>query len=103
MSFKFPVTAASSKHFIFICSANNLRSPTAEQVFSMWPITETDSMAFNESPDQLPSTEQIGWADIVFVMEDAHRIKLSAKYRKYLNGKRFICLDTPDKYEFMGA
>jgi predicted protein tyrosine phosphatase len=45
--------------------------------------------------------EQIDWADIIFVMENAHRKKLSAKFRKYLNGKRVVCLDIPDDYDFM--
>ena len=28
---------------LFVCSANRLRSPTAEQIFSTWPGIETDS------------------------------------------------------------
>ncbi len=38
---------------------------------------------------------------MVFVMEKAHKNKLSAKFKKHLNGKRVICLDIPDEYEFM--
>ena len=45
--------------------------------------------------------EQVEWADIIFVMENAHRSKLTRKFRKSLNGKRIICLDIPDDYEFM--
>lgn len=47
------------------------------------------------------STEQIEWADIIFVMEKAHRTKLSKRFRKHLNGKRIICLDIPDDYEYL--
>jgi predicted protein tyrosine phosphatase len=47
------------------------------------------------------STEQVEWADIIFVMEKTHRNKLSRKFRSSLNGKRVICLDIPDNYEFM--
>ena len=41
------------------------------------------------------------WADIIFVMEKAHRSKLSKRFREYLKGKLVICLDIPDNYKFM--
>ena len=47
------------------------------------------------------SSEQVEWADIIFVMEKTHRTKLSRKFRSSLKGKRVICLDIPDDYEFM--
>ena len=47
------------------------------------------------------SSEQVEWADIIFVMEKIHRTKLNRKFRSSLNGKRVICLDIPDDYEFM--
>lgn len=34
-------------------------------------------------------------------MEKAHKNKLSAKFRRHLNGKQVICLDIPDEYEYM--
>ncbi len=34
-------------------------------------------------------------------MEKTHRNKLSARFRQHLNGKRVICLDIPDDYEYM--
>lgn len=86
---------------LFVCSANRLRSPTAEQVFSTWPGIETDSAGISNDADVLLSTEQVEWADIIFVMEKTHRSKLNRKFRSSLNGKRVICLDIPDDYEFM--
>ena len=86
---------------LFVCSANRLRSPTAEQVFSTWPGIETDSAGISNDADVPLSTEQVEWADIIFVMEKTHRNKLSRKFRSSLNGKRVICLDIPDNYEFM--
>ncbi|MNP83138.1 hypothetical protein D3C76_1819980 [compost metagenome] len=41
------------------------------------------------------------WADIIFVMERAHRSKLSTHFRRHLANKRVICLEIPDGYEFM--
>jgi predicted protein tyrosine phosphatase len=86
---------------LFICSQNKLRSPTAEQVFSKWPKVETDSAGLNNDAIVTLSPEQIDWADIIFVMEKAHRTKLSKKFRRYLNGKRVVCLNIPDEFEFM--
>ena len=34
-------------------------------------------------------------------MEKAHRNKLSAKFKPFLNGKRLVCLDIPDEFEYM--
>ncbi|MBH5387246.1 low molecular weight protein tyrosine phosphatase family protein [Bradyrhizobium diversitatis] len=86
---------------LFVCSANRLRSPTAEQVFSTWPGIETDSAGLSNGADVLLSSEQVEWADIIFVMEKAHRNKLNRRFRSSLHGKRVICLDIPDDYEFM--
>jgi predicted protein tyrosine phosphatase len=89
------------KHILFICGANRLRSPTAEQIFSELLNIETDSAGLNAEADQRVSREQIEWADIIFVMEKSQRVKLAKQFRKYLNGKRVISLDIPDKYTFM--
>src|SRR3954466_15700830 len=86
---------------LFVCSANRLRSPTAEQIFSTWPGIETDSAGVSNGADVLLSAEQVEWADIIFVMEKTHRNKLNRKFRSSLNGKRVVCLDIPDDFEFI--
>jgi len=86
---------------LFVCSANRLRSPTAEQVFSTWPGIETDSAGISSGASVLLSSEQVDWADIIFVMEKSHRNKLARQFRPHLKDKRVVCLDIPDEYEFM--
>ena len=86
---------------LFICSQNRLRSPTAEQVFASWPGVETDSAGLGNDADMPLSPEQIEWATLIFVMEKRHRNLLSKKFRRHLNGKRVICLDIPDEYDYM--
>lgn len=86
---------------LFICSQNRLRSPTAEQVFAAWPNIETDSAGLGLGAIVPLSPEQIAWADIIFVMEKEHRDRLSEKFSAHLAGKRIICLDIPDVYDFM--
>jgi predicted protein tyrosine phosphatase len=89
------------KRALFICTQNRLRSPTAEHVFSTWPGVETDSAGLGVDAEVPLSPEQIEWAYIIFVMEKKHRTQLAAKFRRHLNGKRVICLDIPDDYEYM--
>lgn len=86
---------------LFVCSQNRLRSPTAEQVFSQWPGVECASAGVHSSADVPLSAEYIDWADIIFVMERAHRTKMASRFRAALDGKRVICLNIPDDYEYM--
>lgn len=89
------------KRALFICTQNRLRSPTAEQLFSTWPDVETDSAGLGNDADVPLSPEQIAWATIIFVMEKRHRSRLAGKFRRHLAGKRVICLDIPDDYDYM--
>jgi len=54
----------------------------------------------NDATVQL-SVEQVEWATIIFVMEKAHRNRLNSKFKQHLNGKKVVCLDIPDDYEYM--
>jgi predicted protein tyrosine phosphatase len=47
------------------------------------------------------SPELVEWADLIFVMEKAHKTKLSARFKPHLAGKRVVCLGIPDNYQFM--
>ena len=89
------------RNVLFICTQNRLRSPTAEQVFADWPGIETASAGLGNDADVPVSPELLAWADTIFVMEKAHRNRLSAKFKRDLNGKRVICLGIPDEYEYM--
>jgi predicted protein tyrosine phosphatase len=86
---------------LFICSMNRLRSPTAEHVFADHPGIECDSAGLNNDADNPVTGELIEWAELIFVMEKVHRTKFSKRFRKHLGGRRVVCLDIPDDYEFM--
>lgn len=43
----------------------------------------------------------LGWADIVFAMEKKHQRRLESKFPEALAGKRVVCLNIPDDYQFM--
>jgi predicted protein tyrosine phosphatase len=89
------------KNVLFVCSRNRLRSPTAEQVFSSRPDLEVASAGTNNDADNPLTSELVDWADVIVVMEKAHRSKVQKRFRSSLNGKRLICLDIPDEFEFM--
>jgi predicted protein tyrosine phosphatase len=94
-------TATLSRNVLFICTQNRLRSPTAEQVFADWPGIETQSAGLGNDACTPVTPELLDWADMIFVMEKAHRNKLSTKFLRHLGGKRVICLDIPDDYDYM--
>lgn len=88
------------KRVLFVCSQNKLRSPTAEQVFSTWPGVEVDSAGTNHDAENPLTGELVEWAQVIFVMEKAHRAKLSKRFKRHLKA-RVICLNIPDDYAFM--
>jgi len=88
-------------NLLFLCSRNRLRSPTAEQVFATYPGVETASAGLAPDAEDQCSAELVEWADIIFVMEKAHRSKLQRRFRAGLKRARVVCLDIPDDYGFM--
>jgi len=88
-------------HVLFVCSQNRLRSPTAERVFAAWEGIEVASAGLSPSARVPLTAELLDWADLVFVMENAHRSELSIRFRDDVVGKRIICLDIPDEFEYM--
>jgi len=89
------------RNILFICNQNRLRSPTAEQLFSQYPGIEAMSAGTNNDAETPLDRELIDWADLIFVMEKSHLAKLRSRFRTYLGGKRLVCLDIPDDYDFM--
>ena len=89
------------RQVLFVCSQNRLRSPTAEQIFADWPGIEVGSAGLNNDAVEPLTGEMVEHADIIFVMERAHRNRLRKRFRAHLKGARVICLDIPDEYEFM--
>lgn len=86
---------------LFICSRNRLRSPTAEQLFAVWPCVESDSAGLAPDAEVPLSAEQLHWAELIFVMERVHQRRLQQRFGAQLKGKRVICLGIPDDYQYM--
>jgi predicted protein tyrosine phosphatase len=86
---------------LFICGANKLRSPTAEHVFSVREGIEVSSAGLRNDATNPVTPELLEWAETIFVMEQSHRRKLSDRFQRHLGGKRIICLEIPDEYDYM--
>ena len=89
------------KRILFLCSQNKLRSPTAEAIFADHPKIEVDSAGLNHDAEVPLSEEQVEWADLIIVMEKAHRARLNRKFKHVLAGKRVAVLNIPDNYDYM--
>jgi len=84
---------------LFVCTANKLRSPTAEDVFKNYPGIEAVSAGTDsESPRPL-TKELVASADLIFAMENHHRERIRKKYKQRPADSRIITLGIPDDYE----
>ncbi len=78
-----------------------MRSPTAEGIFQGRGGFETASAGLNPDADVQVSPELLEWADLIFVMENAQRAKLTKRFGDHLRDKKIVCLGIPDDYAHM--
>ncbi len=88
---------------LFVCSRNRRRSLTAETIFKSEPSWEVRSAGTEESARIKVTAGQLGWADVIVVMEKRHKERQRQKYPEELAAKRCICLFISDDYEFMAS
>jgi predicted protein tyrosine phosphatase len=86
---------------LFICSRNQWRSPTAEKIWLKHPEVSVRSAGTSPSARRTVSAKDLQWADVVFVMEDKHKSRLMAEYRRVIEHKHLHVLDIPDEYQYM--
>tara|TARA_R110002072_G_scaffold302737_1_gene488165 strand:+ start:2325 stop:2672 length:348 start_codon:yes stop_codon:yes gene_type:complete len=90
-------------HFLFVCSRNQWRSPTAEKVYADDArICVRSAGLSGKSPRQLALAD-LAWADLVLVMEREHRRRIVSQYRGVPDLPEIEVLDIPDEYGFMDA
>lgn len=86
---------------LFVCSRNQWRSPTAEQIWRKHPQLLTRSGGTSPNARHTVSVDDIRWADVVLVMEEKHKSRLTSEFTRLLDGKSVHVLDIPDDYKFM--
>ena len=65
---------------------------------------ETASAGLSRDAGVPLSAELVEWADMIFVMEKAHLVRLRSKFKAQLrDDQRVICLNIPDDYGYMDS
>ena len=86
---------------LFLCSQNKQRSLTAEKLFDGYHNHRVRSAGTEANVRIKVSAGLIGWADMIFCMEQKHARRIREKYADKLQDKKLICLNIPDKFTFM--
>jgi predicted protein tyrosine phosphatase len=89
------------RRVVFICSRNQLRSPTAEQVFANQPGLEVASAGLDPKSKDPVTPDLLEWAEVIFVMERHHRNKLLKHFRRSIKNQKIVVLGITDDYEYM--
>ena len=89
------------QNVLFVCSRNQWRSPTAEQIWRRHPMLNVRSGGTSPSARHAVSDSDIEWAEVVIVMEQKHKSRLVADFSELLSGKAIHVLDIPDEYQYM--
>ncbi|STZ56264.1 Low molecular weight protein-tyrosine-phosphatase ywlE [Moraxella lacunata] len=88
-------------NFLFICSKNQWRSPTAERIFGSHIGIHTRSAGTSRNARHSVNHADIEWADLIFVMEHKHKKHLAQYFGNLLSTKTVIVLDISDDYGYM--
>jgi predicted protein tyrosine phosphatase len=86
---------------LFLCSRNQLRSPTAEKIFSKSVHLDVRSRGLAASANRRLTADDVVWAEVIFVMEPEHKKQLLRNFCEEARLRRIYVLDIPDDYEYM--
>lgn len=89
------------QNVLFICSRNQWRSPTAEQVYRRHPMLSVRSAGTSPTARRTVSVDDLQWASVILVMEEKHKSRLKAEFGRALEGRAIHVLDIPDDYKYM--
>ena len=85
-------------NILFICSRNKWRSPTAEKVFRNKPGINVRSVGLSQKSPLKLSPADLKWADVVFVMEREHELRIREQYTDL---PPIESLEIADEFKFM--
>ena len=89
------------RRVLFVCTANQQRSPTAEEMYRNDPRFEVRSAGTDALFGRAVTSEDLQWADLVVVMEQRHAQKIRAAFPSAASGAKLVVLGIPDVYEYM--
>jgi predicted protein tyrosine phosphatase len=86
---------------LFICSRNQWRSPTAENVYRNRAGLKVRSRGTSSNARRSVSGEDLNWAQLIFVMENKHKARLCADFPGEMRFKEIHVLNIPDEFQYM--
>jgi len=84
---------------LFICSRNQWRSPTAEDLFRDHAEYEARSAGTSDSARVRVGSRLLEWADHILVMERKHKEILRSRFPDFHPASSIVVLDIPDEYQ----
>ena len=85
---------------LFVCGCNQWRSPTAAKIYENDQRIEVRSAGVGAKSRHQVTSQDIGWANLILVMEKAHKTRLQSTFRD-IERPPIASLDIPDEFEFM--
>ena len=86
---------------MFVCAQNKIRSLTAEKMLAGSRLYDVRSRGVARNARIKLTGSDLGWADIMFVMEKNHRNRITKDFRPAMAGKKIVCLFIEDIYDPM--
>lgn len=86
---------------LFVCAQNRMRSFTAEKMFMGSMLYDVKSRGIAKDARIRLTESDIGWADVIFVMEKNHKNRIAKEFRSAIVGKKIACLFIEDIYDPM--
>ena len=87
-------------NILVVCGRNKKRSRTAEYIFNNDDRFNIRSVGLSPKSERTIAERDLTWADLVFVMETGHRVRISGTYR-HLQLPKMEVLNIEDEFEFM--
>ena len=87
-------------HILFVCGRNQWRSPTAARVYANDQRIDVRSAGVSPKSRHPLTRQDIEWADLILVMEQAHKVRIRETFRDLVLPV-IESLDIPDDYGFM--
>lgn len=86
-------------NLLFICGRNQWRSPTAAKIFGRRAGLSVRSAGLSAKSPHTVNEGDLAWADVVFVMESEHRVRLRERFGRL--SVEVCVLEIPDDYQFL--
>lgn len=86
---------------LFVCTANQMRSRTAEEIYKDDPRFEVASAGTAWFAETRVDEHNLSRADIIVVMEQHHKKTIRQEFPHIAKEKTILVLDIPDIYQFM--